>query len=101
MSGNDAKTGGAIYNLNSAHPIFYNTIIWNNKSELTPPVSTDGSSSIQYHHCLVQGLDLSASNGNLNGLIGNSPFESDVDINQTPAATGNLQLTNCSVGWCN
>ncbi|HET6722905.1 MAG TPA: right-handed parallel beta-helix repeat-containing protein, partial [Chitinophagaceae bacterium] len=65
ISGNDAKTGGAVYNLTNAHPNFYNTIIWNNKSVLTLPISTDGSSSIGYFHCLVQGIDLSASNGNL------------------------------------
>ncbi|HEY5968147.1 MAG TPA: choice-of-anchor Q domain-containing protein [Chitinophagaceae bacterium] len=97
VSGNDAKTGGAVYNLTNAHPNFYNTIIWNNKSVLTVPISTDGSSSMGYFHCLIQGIDLSASNGNLDGSnIDNSPFEEDVDLDQTPFPTGNLQLKTCS-----
>jgi hypothetical protein len=97
ISGNDAKTGGAVYNLDNAHPNFYNAIIWNNRSVLTAPISTDGSSSMAYFHCLLQGVDLSGANENLDGSdINNSPFEIDADLDQTPVATGNLQLKTCS-----
>jgi hypothetical protein len=68
ISGNDAQTGGAVYNLDNSHPVFYNSIIWKNKSS-TPTVTTVGGSSVEYYNCLVGGIDLSGSNGNLNGAI--------------------------------
>ncbi len=97
ISGNDAKTGGAVFNLAYSNPVFFNSIIWNNKSVLTAPVSSIGGSTMSYFHCLVKGIDLSASHGNLDGSdINNSPFMADADLDQTPLATGNLQLRTCS-----
>jgi hypothetical protein len=96
ISGNDAQTGGAVYNLASSHPIFFNSIIYKNKSE-TLPVESVGGSSVEYYNCLVGGIDLSGSNGNLNGaILNNSPFEADPDFSYLPMATGNLQLKTCS-----
>jgi hypothetical protein len=98
ISGNFANTGGAVYNLNNAQPIFYNSIIWQNKSTKTLPISSDGTSGMTYFNCLVQGINLTSSLGSLDGTI--TPiagvFTMNDDPTLAPQATGILTLVTGS-----
>ena len=98
ISGNFANTGGAVFNLNNARPIFYNSIIWQNKSSSDAQrVSSDGTSGMQYRNCLVQGLNLSGANGNLDGFNQSANiFTTNDDPNLAPASIGILTLQLCS-----
>ena len=98
VSGNFANTGGAVYNLNNAKPIFYNSIIWQNKSSTDAVrISSDASSSMTYRNCLVQGINLSGSLGNLNGsIISTNVFTLNDVPDIAPQAIGILSLARCS-----
>jgi len=98
VSGNFANTGGAVYNLNNARPIFYNSIIWQNKSVSEAlRISSDVTSEVQYRNCLVQGLNLAGANGNLDGTNQNAAvFITNDDPNLAPASIGVLALRACS-----
>ena len=98
ISGNFANTGGAVYNLNNARPIFYNSIIWQNKSSSDAArIASDGTSGMLYRNCLVQGLNLSGANANLDGSNQSATiFTVNDDPNLAPAAIGILTLQLCS-----
>lgn len=93
------RKGCVIYNVGSS-PSMINSIIWGNAPDPTlthqvTSVSNDGNSNPNYSHCLIQNLDLSGSDNNLDGTeLGNDPlFVSEIDPNSAPTATaGCLRL---------
>lgn len=98
ISGNSANTGGAVYNLQNARPIFYNSIIWQNRSNTAAlRISSDGTSGMQYRNCLVQGVNLSGANGNLDGTNEDAQiFLGNDNPNQAPNTNAVLFLRPCS-----
>lgn len=102
FSANYAKTGGAVYNTNDCHPVFYNTIMWSNedgaptRNNAANPVFTTNNSTVTFYNSLIQNQDLSASNNNLNGTT-NYPNFTQIDFpNTSPAYLGVLTLEKCS-----
>ena len=72
-------TGGAIYNNSTSSPALTNSIMWGNTAPAGPSVSGPMPT---FSHCLIEGLDLAGSNGNLDGGdLGNDPlFVSGTDF---------------------
>lgn len=98
LSGNDAGThGGGIYNNASSSAALTNCIIWNNRDSSG---STSANSSnygsgtgYSYSYCLVQGRNLTSSNGMDGSFLINDPdFQIEVNPASAPTTSGDLNL---------
>jgi hypothetical protein len=90
IAGNTAATtGGGIYNTSSTTTLtVQNTIIWGNTAGASANVGYAAGADPTYYNSVVEGVDLSGANGNLNGNDPDLGLDSDYSLAAGDAVDG-------------